>query len=325
MIVHANSLANNMPTISELDNLPPTIMRTMVQTFANVNVDVFVLISGWFGLKFSVRGVVNILFQCIFYTFLSVCLVLWGWSESFSVTALLKSLYFGSCYWFVVAYLGLMVLSPILNMFVEHASRKTLKYFLVIYFVYECIYGWVSLDEAHFINGYSFVSFIGLYLLARYVKLYKPRICCFGKYKSLGIYIACSFLSGMAIFVMLLIGNETMASIVKDKMLAYNSPLCMCAALFLLLSFSRINLGTNKVINWLASSCFAIYLLHCNSLILPHYLDLMHNMYLKYDGIWCVCMIFYVILSLAFIIILVDKPRLFIYKSLCKNKKYYSL
>ena len=325
MIVHANSLANKMPTVAESTETASTLTRIMIQCYANVNVDVFVLISGWFGLKLSSKGVCNILFQCLFYTFISLAIVCMFFSGNFSFAGLSKSLYFGSCYWFVVAYLGLMVLSPILNTFVAHASRKTLRNVLVIFFVYECIYGWVSLDEAHFINGYSFVSFIGLYLLARYVKLYKPRISSISKYKSLGIYTLCSFISGMAIFAMLLTGNETMASIVKDKMLAYNSPLCMCAALFLLLSFSRFNLGTNKLINWLASSCFAIYLLHCNSLILPHYLDLMHNMYLKYDGIWCVCMIFFVILSLAFIIILVDKPRLFIYKSLCKNKKSYSL
>lgn len=123
-----------------------------------------------------VGGVLNILFQCLFYTIIAVAISLMFFPETLKVAALFKSLYFGSCWWFVVSYLGLMFFSPMLNIFVEHTDKKALKIFLIFYFLFEMVYGWLCIDEAHFINGYSTFSFIGLYLLARYVRSY-PSMC----------------------------------------------------------------------------------------------------------------------------------------------------
>lgn len=175
LIVHANSLANKMPCCADVTNTLPTIMRIMVQTFANVNVDIFVLISGFWGIRLRVEGVMNILFQCLFYTIVAVVLCLMFFPETFKLASLTKSLYFGSCWWFVVSYLGLMIVSPVLNTFFEHTNKPALKRFLMVYFSFQMVYGWACLDEAHFIHGYSLISFIGLYLLARYVRYYPSR------------------------------------------------------------------------------------------------------------------------------------------------------
>lgn len=53
LILHANSLSNGLPTINDLANPISSFARLSIQTLANVAVNVFVLISGWWGVKFS--------------------------------------------------------------------------------------------------------------------------------------------------------------------------------------------------------------------------------------------------------------------------------
>ena len=74
--------------------------------------------------------------------------------------------------WFIKAYMGLYILSPILNAFVNNTEKKTFKNVLISFFVFQTIYSWISDGAVFFENGYSTISFIGLYLLARYTKIY---------------------------------------------------------------------------------------------------------------------------------------------------------
>ena len=75
----------------------------------------------------------------------------------------------------------------VLNAFIEQASQKDFRNVLIAFFTFEFIYGWIfSGSTQHIQDGYSTISFIGLYLLARYVRLYQPRI----SLKSKSFYIA---------------------------------------------------------------------------------------------------------------------------------------
>ena len=80
--------------------------------------------------------------------------------------------------WFIKAYILLYILPPMLNAFVEKASQQEFKNVLIGFFLFEFIYGWLFSDSTQFIQGgYSTISFFGLYLLSRYIRIYKPLIC----------------------------------------------------------------------------------------------------------------------------------------------------
>ena len=89
--------------------------------------------------------------------------------------------------WFIKAYILLYILAPVLNAFIEKVSQKDFRNALIAFFTFEFIYGWIfSGSTQHIQRGYSTISFIGLYLLSRYVRLYQPRI----SLKSKSFYIA---------------------------------------------------------------------------------------------------------------------------------------
>lgn len=82
---------------------------------------------------------------------------------------------YGDDYWFVKSYLLLYLLTPILNSFTEHTTKKQYQITLIGFYVFQSIFGWATYAVDFFEGGYSTISFIGLYLTARYTKLYLPR------------------------------------------------------------------------------------------------------------------------------------------------------
>lgn len=316
LILHANSLSNGLPDFSEVSTAPlSSFVRLSIQTLANIAVNVFVLISGWWGIKFKWKGVLNILFQCLFYSVVALLVIGFCAPHSITFSSLVKLGHIGGTYWFVPAYIGLMILSPVLNNFVEHTSQTIQKKLLVALFLFQFVYGWLFLDEAHFIYGYSCFSFVLLYLLARYLNRFGGIHLQKTARLYLSIYLLLSLISSIIIFVTLYV-NEGVASIVKDKILAYNNPLCIVSSVCFLMFFLRVDIGVNRYINWLAKSSFAIYLIHCNMLILPFYQRWMNYLYISYDGVVVLALILSSILFIALCSMLIDKVRIMIWNRL---------
>jgi hypothetical protein len=77
-------------------------------------------------------------------------------------------------------YLGLVLVSPILNKFIENIDKKSFGNLLILFFAYSFWSGFVPLpcavNRGEFSGGYSILSFCQLYLLARYFALHgAPR------------------------------------------------------------------------------------------------------------------------------------------------------
>lgn len=289
------------------------ISKLAVSQFCLICVNVFVMISGWFGIKASWKGAASLLFQVVFLTALCF-LAFWamGLPVSFKKD-LLPYLAFGYGYWFVISYLILYGLAPVLNAFIEMVSEKEYRFVLYFYFTAEFIYGFL-LDKGHFDYGFSALSFIGLYLLARYARLYPGRLFSFGKWTDLLIYTGVSILS----MILFWFGYKWFG--MGFHLNHYNSPLAIIAALYFLLFFSKLKIQSNTI-NWLAVSAFAIYLIHTNSLFYPYF-----NKHIAYIGEsfphWVsIGMIAFYLLAFGFVCILVDKLRIASWHAIINIKK----
>jgi peptidoglycan/LPS O-acetylase OafA/YrhL len=89
---------------------------------------------------------------------------------------------------------------------------------------------------------------------------------------------------------------------------SYSSPFVIIASLYLLLAFTKFHFS-NKVVNWIASSTFAVYLLHENFSIVTSYRSCIYALYSNDNQIykWGVICTMIVVYILA---ILLDKVRL---------------
>ena len=310
LVVHASFLSLGTPKSSDFQMAPTsTFFRLFSESVSIICVNVFVLISGWYGIKAKLSRMLAFLFQVYF---LNV-IVYYGMKAfgggNTGALGLIEWLFMPiEHYWFVKAYILLYILTPALNAFVDKANKKQVEQFLIAFFCVQTIIGfWWGIE---FSAGYSALSFIGLYVLARYMYIHPIKFTQLNKY----IYLAMYFVATMITTVVALL------MVIKDGNVGwfyyYNSPLVIFASVCILLFFSNISIHS-KIVNWVAISCFAAYVIHCSQ---PFF----HTAYLTpikkwYDTEPVIIFLLYTILLIAIVFIasiLLDKIRISVWKFL---------
>lgn len=308
LMVHAN-LPLGIPTLSDFQMAPvSTFFRLFSESISIVCVNVFVLISGWYGIKAKLSRFWEFLFQIYFLNIIiyyALLIIFGGNIEAMGIGKWIFLL--SNRYWFVRAYIILYICSPILNTFVDKVSKKQIEQFLIAFFIAQIIIGfWWGVD---FSAGYSFLSFMGLYVLARYMYLYPIKFTKLNKYVYLAMYFVVTMIT-TAITLMMVIKDEN-----AGWFYYYNSPLVILASVCLLLFFAKISIK-NKIVNWVAISCFAAYVIHCTPAFAPIYGTIIKKWFdtestisfLSYTTLWIVC---------VFIVsILIDKIRILVWELL---------
>lgn len=262
LIIHTSIAAGGLLP-SKDDIYSSTIvseLRIVLYSEVVCGVDIFVLISGWFGINVSKRGLGKYIYQVAF--------LLWGIYLVFLATGLTDyswdnlKISFGICegYWFVMAYLGLYILSPILNAFTEKVSKREFQLVLIAFYAFQTYYSWFW-SMVDYYSGYSVVLFCGLYLTARYCKIYPVKIL--HGYPWITYVVTILVLSALSTIGMLSVGHPL-------KMLRYDNPIVILSALAVLHSFSRMRLQ-NNIVNKLARGCFAVYIIHFNPLVFAYF------------------------------------------------------
>lgn len=111
--------------------------RSLMSAIVTSGVGVFIAISGWFGIRFKLQSLAKYLFLVYFILFFLYGIAIVFNITNLSIQGVLISLGFADGYWFVLGYLGLFLISPLLNMFIEHASKKDFQILLLSYFVFQ--------------------------------------------------------------------------------------------------------------------------------------------------------------------------------------------
>lgn len=290
-------------------------------------VNVFILISGWFGINLRLQRLCILLFQVFFFAIIIwAVLVVIEPSKYMNLQNLTTVLMLnGSDYWFIKSYLGLYFLSPILNVFVENVDQKYYRNILILLYIFQTIYGWFSIDGASWIaGGYSAFSFICLYLLGRYLKKYGDtinvgryfRICSLSKGNLLLLFSSIVFLLTFLAYTVTYLGIP-----IEGRLFTYTNPLVILESIVLVLLFSKIKFKSS-IINRIAFSCLAIYLLHGNELTLRPY-------YGKWIAQWYSCetttnfvmRTFFLIFAVFIMAISLDQIRLVLSKIIFSKSK----
>ena len=102
-------------------------------TIFSIGVPVFVMISGYFKIKASVRGFLSIASQVVFYSLIADILCYFVFKEPVNIGNILGTFFpvTKTQYWFVGAYLLLYILSPFINRLLDSFSRKEFLVYLV--------------------------------------------------------------------------------------------------------------------------------------------------------------------------------------------------
>lgn len=212
-------------------------------------VNCFILISGYFSIKLRAQSIVKylVLLLGIYIPLYCIdCLInakpLLFLDLVFNCRVITRGGYFVQCYFM------LMVLSPILNAFIEKYQKQSLWLILsllILEFYFDCIAG---NDRMGFTQGYSVAHFCLIYLIGRIIFVYKDKITEVKRYKWVLLYIAFA----CVIAGMYLAGIKFAYD--------YSNPAVIATGVFSFLPFIY-KYRSNRIINWVASGTFAVYII----------------------------------------------------------------
>ena len=323
LLVHADFFSLGAPSAPDCVNAPiDSSLRVLFEAISKTCVDIFVCLSGWFGIRPSIRSFSNFVFQCLFWLIgLYVVTLLLG-TSSISIQGLMGCFALTKLNWFIKAYILLYILSPVLNAFVEKVPRKEFKNVLIAFFTFEFIYGWLfSGSTQHIQSGLSTISFIGLYLLARYVRIYQPRI----SMKSKRFYITSLSIAPLCLTMAYItppqLGIKT--TVLGGFWISYVSPYCIAFSIFMILLFSKFQIQS-KLINWVAASSFAVFLIHTNPNTLWHFKDLFVGLYKKTNCIEFWLYTFGILIAIFITAVVIDQVRIWVWKLLWNKLEKYN-
>lgn len=321
LVIHANFVCLPRPLASDLATSPAaTCFRYLVESLGIVGVVDFVLISGWFRVKTDTRRVLKFVFQVLFFWCGGYLFCILMGKAELSWNGLLYCFSFTEWEWFTKAYAVLFIIAPVMNAFVDQASERQLRNVIIAFFLFQSTFGWIGGARRFFVSGYGPLSFIGLYLLAQYVRNTQGKgrhtPFDFPRHVDLLIFFSCAILN--TVFALVFINQEPFSFAY-----AYCNPLVILGALYLLLFFSKLKMKTSRVINWIGASSFAVYLVHSQFDIRKIFTRKIVKLYSDYDGVCAVGLIF-LFLVLTFVIsIFLDQFRIWAWNRIGnqQNKK----
>ena len=200
-----------------------------------------------------------------------------------------------------------MLLSPILNVYVENSSKNTLGWTIVVLLALQTWYEFVPKFIPDFHGGYSILSFCVLYLIARYLYLYPIKRIGLGK--SFFVYCAITAFLTLSIYISIIV--DFRAKTIINEMLKYNNPIVILSSVCLFLTVCKMNIGKSRIIHHLAKSCIAVLLIHTSFIVFPYYSELFKIIYNNTFGVLTFsCWILAVVL-IYFLCSIIDQIRVF--------------
>ena len=274
-----------------------SIPATIIDGFCIIAVNCYILISGYYGIKASWKGFVKLYSICAFYGITLILISIWKGND-FSIKDLILAIlpFWKSQWWFVNVYFHLFLLSPFLNFVISKCNKsQLLKCTLLLGFLSVLYYFFSS-------GGYDIANFTVLYFIGRYIQLYTENVTTKEKkLLLLSIYSVLSLITGILVL-----------STFSNYFLSYNSPLITFASIAFFMLFRTFSFQS-KLVNWLATSAFAVYLIHCNKIILPYFNYFFNFIKDSFGDYWYFSVLVFIGAgTILLALLLVDKIRILI-------------
>lgn len=248
-----------------------------------VSVDVFVIITGYFmcGRNFKpekhVHRVLDILLSTQFCSIIIGLICYIVFKETVGKEDIIRTIFptATNTNWFITAYVLLLILAPIADVFVKKINQSTYKRVIMLMFLFICVLPTISFQYRLMtkIEPGVIVLFLFLYLVGGYLSRYRVHV---RKTYSAIIYMTTVFLLVVSKFFLdyiisnvPLIANKLGSELSEkyaDKFYEYSSFLVVVGAIALFCYFREIKLSTSttgkNIISFLSTSTLTVYVCH---------------------------------------------------------------
>lgn len=240
-----------------------------MESFSIVAVNIYVLISGYFLVKskFKIKKFLSIWLKMLVYSWGIFGLLHFLGLFKFTTEQILTSIFplILSEYWFIIAYLLLYLVHPLLNKIIKLINKNQMSVLVMLILIFFSTYGMLPTSKVLGVNyGYSFIWFVALYFIAAYIRLYykkeniKKTYCFWG-------YLVCVFALILTKKIYIEYNNSVLHYIGSFFSYAYNSFFVVIGSISLFLYFTQVEIKNKiliKIIKFFSPLTLGIYLIH---------------------------------------------------------------
>ncbi|MGN0181266.1 MAG: acyltransferase [Candidatus Ornithomonoglobus sp.] len=302
----------NVSTKPLADNILLYNIGAVFESFCIIGVNLFFMLSGYFGIKQDWKKWINIVLTVYVYMIILQAVGLaTGFNHLNMKLIMLVALPFNQ-YWFLKVYLVLMLVAPLLNVVIEQGSRKKELpvYFTIVFILVFCAYTFLDNDKRLGVGrGYSFVSACCLYLVGGFIHngsiLQKPK-------KASVCFMMYALAAGVNALIMLAAVNIVHKGKLASVLLVYNNPLVVAASVSFFLGFTRLKFNESgraaNIIRFFSSNVLAVYIIHSSNKVVPYYRNMLLGKIVSRYGVLTgfLCVIPYAVL-IFIACIMIDK------------------
>lgn len=257
-----------------IDNLPGiTINRAITQLYligGKLGVNCFVFITGYFGIlnRFRSEKILKVEIEVLFYTIICFIISFVFLGDAISFRSIAGSVFptIFRTYWFVTGYVGMVLLSPYINIMANKISRKQYIALLIT------MCGMFSFVPT-FLRQWNWCSelfwFVFLYLIGGFIRLNEEELKDKGLKWWLGgtVFTFCLIWMISVVLMFLALKWDRLNSYVNVFSLStYSMPILVCG-FCLFMTFVSIKPFYNKVMNQLANYVLGVYLIQSNPFV----------------------------------------------------------
>ena len=276
-----------------------------LEIFCYCAVDCFALISGYvmWRSKPHLSKALRLWLQTLFYTSLALVLFFLFKRETVGLWTVVNAVFpiTRNHYWYVSAYFGLLILSPLLNTVIANTEKRVLGSVLVAVWLLFCALPHALLSDPYTLkSGYSLMWLSLLYLAGGFISKYDIAAVVKKSWTwlVLGGMVVLTFLSKFVLenFPQHILATKNYGNI----FISYASPsiVLIGVALLMLCSKLTISKGAAKLIGILAPATLGVYLIHVNQLVWDHIIAGFSARFVQYN---CIIMVLMVLLAAAMV------------------------
>lgn len=220
-----------------------------INLFITFHVDLFVLITGYFGIHHSGASLVKSIFLCLFYACLLSAISLKegtgiNWKDFLPFST--------SPWWYMKNYLVLLLIAPILEHYMKDCTRSEFYTMLAIAAFVSVYMGWFMHVPLYDHHGYDIFNFVLLYIIGRWLKL-EDRLT---------MKLKANIKVPIAVFLLCCAIRYKVQPIGAVDWWDYSSPLNIIMAISVFCFFQKISVHEKlgRVVLFFSSSAISVYL-----------------------------------------------------------------
>lgn len=224
-------------------------------------VDLFVLISGYYGIRFSLKTLARFEGQAIFYSYITA---LGAFVLMENIEILSTRFWFPIIcgrWWFLTTYIMLSLIAPILNEGIRRLTERQHLTIIILFVIINC-FGYLFIRREW--NGQNLQSFILIYIIGQYLRAYKDKYRLLADRGKMSLALAaCVAINFAAVYFCLQEGAAYPKLVHRYMMLylSYSNPVIVLQSVLILCLALTLAPTYDKRINLTAKHVFGVYLI----------------------------------------------------------------